>query len=46
MRRLLWGLGLALQQTVHHVVAWSQWRRWHQAVAKYYHYKRRETLAP
>jgi hypothetical protein len=44
IRRLLWRLVLELQQTVHHVVAWSRWRRGHQAMAKYYHYKRRAML--
>jgi hypothetical protein len=23
---------------------WSAWRRWHQGVAQYYHYKRRARL--
>ena len=41
MRRLLWRLVLAVQQTAHHIVRWSQWRRRHQAIAKFYHYKRR-----
>jgi hypothetical protein len=46
MRRLLWRLGLALQQTAQHLQAWSYWRRWHQEVAKYYHDKRRGALIP
>ena len=25
---------------------WSQWRRWHQAWARYYHYRRRQGHAP
>jgi hypothetical protein len=30
-----------MQQTTHHILAWSHWRRRHQASAKHYHYKRR-----
>jgi hypothetical protein len=41
MRRLLWRMVLAAQQTAHHLLSWSPWRRGHQAVAKHYHYKRR-----
>jgi DNA-binding transcriptional regulator of glucitol operon len=41
IRRLLWRLVLALQQAAEHILAWSQWRRWHQTVAKMCHYKRR-----
>lgn len=44
MRRL-WRLVLAVRQTAHHSLSWSQWRRWHQTVARYYHDKRREALA-
>ncbi len=33
------------RQTVQHICAWSRWRRWHQTVAGYYHYKRRQALA-
>jgi hypothetical protein len=43
-RRLLWRLVLAVQQTARHILAWSHWRRWHQAVAKYYHYRRRQAV--
>ena len=28
------------------LLAWSQWRRWHQAWAQYYHYRRRTADAP
>src|ERR671918_1814376 len=45
MRRLLWRLGLAVQQTARHILAWSQWRRRHQSRAQYYHDKRRGALA-
>jgi hypothetical protein len=42
--RLLWRMVLAVQQTTHHIVLWSQWRRRHQALAKYYHDTRRGAL--
>ena len=41
IRRLLWRVVLAVQQTAHHIVAWSHWRRRHQASAKHDHDKRR-----
>jgi hypothetical protein len=44
IRRLLWRVVLAVQQTAHHILAWSYWRRGHQAIAKYYHDKRRGAL--
>jgi len=44
LRRLLWRLVLVVPQTVRHILAWSQWRRRHQTIAQYYHYKRREVL--
>jgi hypothetical protein len=44
IRRLFWRLILALQQTAQQILAWSRWRRWHQAVAQYYHYKLRGAL--
>ena len=44
IRRLLWRVVLAVQQTAHHILAWSHWRRRHQMVAQYYHYKRRGAL--
>jgi hypothetical protein len=40
IRRLLWRLVLAVEQTAQQIMAWSRWRRWHQSLAKYYHYKR------
>jgi hypothetical protein len=46
LRRLVWRLALALQVTAEHILAWSRWRRWHQAVARWYHYKRRGALRP
>ena len=45
IRRLLWRLVLAVQQTAHHILAWSHWRRRHQTVAQSFHYTRRGALA-
>jgi hypothetical protein len=45
IRRLLWKVVFMVRQTVEEVLAWSQWRRRHQAIAKFYHYKRRGALA-
>ncbi len=45
IRRLLWKVVFVVGQTVEQVLAWSRWRRHHQAVAKFYHYKRRGVLA-
>jgi hypothetical protein len=42
LRRLM--MRLAAGQPPTEVLAWSRWRRRHQAVAKYYHYKRRGAL--
>src|SRR5512145_176847 len=41
IRRLFWRLVLATQQTVERMLAWSAWRRWHQGIATYWHYRRR-----
>jgi hypothetical protein len=41
IRGLFWRLVLATQQRVERVLGWSTWRRWHQGIAKYWHYKRR-----
>ncbi len=41
IRRLFWGLALATQQRVERMLAWSVWRRWHQGITQYWHYKRR-----
>src|SRR4051812_29753393 len=41
IRRLFWRLVLATQQKVERILAWSRWRRWHQGIAQYWHYKRR-----
>ena len=34
---------MAVERGAEAVLAWSRWRRWHQAWAQYYHYKRRNT---
>jgi hypothetical protein len=44
VRRLLWRLVLAVPQTARPILSWSQWRRWHQTIAQYYHYRRRLAL--
>jgi hypothetical protein len=44
IRRLLWRVVLAVGHPAEHILAWSQWRRQHQAGAKYWHYKRRGAL--
>jgi len=44
--RRLWGrLVLAVPHTVHHLLAWSQWRRWQQTIAPYSYDTRRAALA-
>jgi hypothetical protein len=44
IRRRLWRLVLALEQTVQHILAWSRWRRWHQTMSQYHHDRRRGAL--
>ena len=39
---LLWGITRVL---LAQVLRWSNWRRHHQAVAKFFHYKPRNALA-
>jgi len=41
IRRLFGRLVLATRHTIGQILDWSAWRRWHQGVAQYYHYKRR-----
>src|SRR5215217_5536120 len=41
IRRLLWRLVLATKQTIGQILDWSAWRRWHQGMAQFYHYKQR-----
>lgn len=41
IRHLFWKLVLVTKQRAERVLAWSAWRRWHQGIAQYWHYKRR-----
>jgi len=41
IRRLVWGLVWAWRPAAGFVLAWSRWRRQHQARAKRSHYQRR-----
>lgn len=41
IRRLLWRLVWAVVPCAGFVLAWSRWRRRHQATAQFWHYKRR-----
>jgi transposase len=45
IRRLFWQLVVAVERGAEAVLEWSRWRRWHQAWARYHHYKRRNTRA-
>jgi hypothetical protein len=44
VRRLLWGVVWRAFPSVEQVLAWSVWRRHHQAVAKRCHYRRRGVI--
>jgi hypothetical protein len=44
VRRLLWRLAWATAPPATHVLAWSTWRRRHQARARRCHYARRSTM--
>ena len=46
VRRLLWGVVWRAFPSVEQVLAWSRWRRHHQAVAKRCHYQRRGVYLP
>ena len=46
VRRLLWGVVWRALPSVEHVLAWSSWRRHHQAVAKRCHYQRHGAIWP
>jgi hypothetical protein len=46
VRRLLWGVVWQALPSVAHVLAWSTWRRHHQAVAKRCHSRRRGVILP
>jgi len=41
VRRLLWAMLRPPLPTLVLLWAWSRWRRHHQAIARYHHYKRR-----
>jgi hypothetical protein len=41
VRRLLWRLLWMMLPSAAFVLAWSDWRRRHQAVAQHHHYRRR-----
>jgi hypothetical protein len=41
VRRLWWHFALKREPSALHVLAWSYWRRRHQAKARYHHYRRR-----
>jgi hypothetical protein len=41
VRRLLWRLVWSTSPPADFVLAWSRWRRRHQAQARRYHYRRR-----
>jgi hypothetical protein len=38
----LWQLVLLVERSAAAILRWSTWRRWHQAWARFYHYRRRE----
>src|SRR5215831_1315391 len=42
IRRLFWQLVALGERSVTHILHWSRWRRWHQAWARYYHYRQRQ----
>jgi hypothetical protein len=41
MQRWLWKLLFPKAWPLEHVLHWSYWRRVHQAVARFYHYRKR-----
>lgn len=41
LRRLLWHLAWQPPLSPRHLLHWSAWRRRHQAIAQFYHFKRR-----
>ena len=42
LRRMLWRLVLLVWRGVEHVLSWCGWRRRHQWIAQYCHYRRRQ----
>jgi hypothetical protein len=45
IRHLFWQLVLVAERSAKAILHWSSWRRWHQAWARYYHYRRRQSGA-
>jgi len=43
---LFWQLVLVAERSVAAILRWSWWRRWHQAWARYYHYRARAGRGP
>jgi hypothetical protein len=41
IRHLFWQLVLAVERSAELLLQWSSWRRWHQAGARWYHYRKR-----
>jgi hypothetical protein len=46
IRRLVYQLVWKAARSIEHILAWSVWRRRHQARAKMCHYRRRQALLP
>jgi Putative transposase of IS4/5 family (DUF4096) len=46
IRRLFWQLVAMGERSAMRLLHWSRWRRWHQAWARYHHYRRRQGQAP
>lgn len=46
IRRLLSRLIWTIAHSIDHILAWSRWRRRHQARARRCHYRRRQALLP
>jgi hypothetical protein len=45
MRRLFWQLVAVGERSATRILHWSWWRQWHQAWARYYHYRQRQGQA-
>jgi len=43
---LFWQLVLVVERSARAILGWSNWRRWHQAWARYYHYRARVGRGP
>jgi hypothetical protein len=42
----VWQLVLAVERSAEQVLQWSNWRRWHQAWARWHHHRKRGREAP